>query len=50
MPYPNSPSTNKFSGSALDTEYLETVEPSKEVSDYVMEFRVKFSESGSFFI
>jgi len=39
----NSPSTNKFSGSALDTEYLEKIEPCKEVNDYVMEFRIKFS-------
>lgn len=37
-------------GSALDTEYLECVEPHAASSHYQQEFRVTFTESGSFFI
>ena len=40
----------EFAGSALNTEYLEMVDPHPTSSKYMMEFRLTFTESGSFFI
>ena len=39
-----------FAGSELDQDYLEMVEPHAAASEYLLEFRVQFNESGSFFI
>ena len=37
-------------GSELDADYLEMVEPDPEASEYLLEYRVHFGESGSFFV
>lgn len=39
-----------FEGSALDTQYLEQVDPYPTPSQYQLEFRVLFEYSGSFFV
>ena len=39
-----------YIGSDLDQDYLEMVEPHGASSVYLLEFRVHFKESGSFFI
>jgi hypothetical protein len=40
----------EFQGSALDLQHLEMVEPHLGSSQYMMEFRMLFDESGSFFV
>ena len=44
------PLEHPFPGSQLDTDYLEAVEPHPDGSVYVLEYRVHFPESGSFFV
>ena len=39
-----------WSGSDLDTKYLEAVEAHPTSSEYMLEFRVNFDISGSFFV
>jgi hypothetical protein len=39
-----------YIGSDLDQDYLEMVEPHRASSVYLLEFRVHFKESGSFFV
>ena len=40
----------EFAGSKLDTDYMEKVDAHPESSQYLLEYRVIFKESGSFFI
>ena len=42
--------TDAWAGSELDSQYLEAVDADPEASQYQLEFRVFFAESGSFFV
>ena len=42
--------SEEFNGSKLDTDYMEKVDAHPESSQYLLEFRVIFKESGSFFV
>jgi hypothetical protein len=42
--------SDEFNGSKLDTDYMEKVDAHPESSQYLLEFRVIFKESGSFFV
>ena len=39
-----------FAGSELDTKYLEMIEPWGDPTNYGLEYRIQFFESGSFFV
>lgn len=41
---------SEFKGSSLPTDYLEVIEPHPSSSTYMLEFRVFFEVSGSFFV
>lgn len=42
--------SEEFGGSKLDTDYMEKVDAHPDSSQYLLEFRVIFKESGSFFV
>jgi len=50
QPLSEDSSFSEFQGSSLPTDYLEVIEPHPSSSIFMLEFRVFFEVSGSFFV